>query len=287
MTDQNNSLININLKDLAEPAVVLIEKISDAIGGFLEPWQIRRIAQAEAEADKIGAISKIEITELRLRALKRFLIEESSKQNNIENITRKALPVVNSTAQPKNIENDWIVNFFDKARLISDEDMQELWARILAGEANAPGTYTKRTIYLLASLDKNDAFLFTKLCNFTWNIGVPVPLIFDFKNKLYEKNGIDFEILKHLDSIGLINFDYLSGYQKEGFDKTIKVTYGNQILILEFPKESGNNLDTGQVMFTNVGLQLVTICKFENVDGIIDYALNEWAKVGIKDINRT
>lgn len=287
MAEQKNSLVNIDFGNLAEPAKVLVEKISDAVGGIFEPYQIRRVAQAEAEADKIRAVSKIKITELNQRALNRFLLEEASKQNNIENITRKALPTIKSTAQPKNIENDWIVDFFDKSRLISDNQMQELWAKILAGEANSPGSYTKRTIHLLASLDKYDAILFSKLCSFIWIIGTPVPLIFDSQKEIYGKNGIAFDSLKHLDSIGLISFEALSGYVRKGFGKTVKIAYGSRTITLEFPKEKENDLTIGHAIFTDVGLQLANICKFDNIDGVVDYALSEWVKNGVKEFSET
>jgi hypothetical protein len=89
MTDQT-SLVNIG--ELAKPATILIEKISDAIGGCFKPYQIRRVAQAEAEADKIKATTQIETTELQHRAMHRFFIEEAKKQSNIESITAQALP---------------------------------------------------------------------------------------------------------------------------------------------------------------------------------------------------
>jgi hypothetical protein len=38
-------------------------------------------------------------------------------------------------------------------------EMQNLWAQVLAGEANSPGTYSKRTVNFLSSLDKKDAAL--------------------------------------------------------------------------------------------------------------------------------
>ena len=54
----------INLGELSKPVTVLIQKISDALGGYFKPWQIRRIAQAEAEADKIAALAEIEIRKI-------------------------------------------------------------------------------------------------------------------------------------------------------------------------------------------------------------------------------
>ena len=232
MADQNNSLINLG--NLAEPAKVLIEKVSDAVGGAFKPWQIERVAKAEAKAEIIKANTKIEISELQQRALNRFLVEEASKQENIESITKKAIPQLAEHANPSGIEKDWLVDFFDKSRIVSDEEMQNLWSAILAGEANRPGTYSKRTLHLMASLDKKDAVLFTKLCGFVWMIGTPTPLIFDSQNEIYTNNGINFSSLKHLDAIGLISFESLSGYVRKGFGKNIAVTYGSKITTLEF-----------------------------------------------------
>jgi hypothetical protein len=204
----------VNLGELTKPATVLIEKISEAIGGIFRPYQIRRIAEAEAQASSIKAISQIEITELQRRALYRFFSEEAKKQQNIESITAKALPELAEAATPERVEDDWITNFFDKCRLISDEEMQMLWSRVLAGEASSPGRYSKRTVSILSSLDKSDAALFTKLCSFTWDMGEFVPVVFDAQDTIYTGAGINFVTLKHLDEIGLISFESFTGYQR-------------------------------------------------------------------------
>src|SRR5260221_379432 len=86
--DENTSLINIG--ELSRPATVLIEKISDAIGGIFKPYQIVRVARAEAQADRARADGQIEISDLQRRAFHRFLEEEAKKQKNIEDITQKA-----------------------------------------------------------------------------------------------------------------------------------------------------------------------------------------------------
>jgi hypothetical protein len=132
------------LGELSKPATVLIEKISDAIGGIFKPYQIVRVAKAEAEAERIRAELQIQITDLHKRAFYRFLEEEAKKQLNIEGITQRALPLLNEKSSPENVEDDWITNFFDKCRIVSDDDMQQLWSRILAGEANSPGAFSKK-----------------------------------------------------------------------------------------------------------------------------------------------
>lgn len=273
MTD-NTSLINIG--ELSKPATVLIEKVSNAIGGIFKPWQIRRVAQAEAEAEKIKATSQIEIKELQMRAFQRFMAEEAKKQTNIEEITAKALPQINETAQPENMEDDWITNFFDKCRLISDEEMQILWSKVLAGEANSPGTYSKRTVNFLDSLDKTDASLFQSLCGFGWLIGNVVPVIYEESAEIYAKNGVNFGTLKHLDEIGLLSFDNLGGYKRIHLPKKISVTYYGRPINIEFEKESENELDMGYIMLSKVGQELAPICGSQPVPGFFDFIVEEW-----------
>src|SRR5207253_9454474 len=86
MSDKFESSL-INLGELSKPATVLIEKISDAVGGIFKPYQIIRVAKAEAQADRVRAENQIEISDLHRRAFHRFLNEEAIKQNNIEQIT--------------------------------------------------------------------------------------------------------------------------------------------------------------------------------------------------------
>lgn len=278
---ESNSIINLG--DLSKPATVLIEKISDAIGGIFKPYQIRRVAEAEAQAEKTKALVQIKINELQQRAINRFMIEEAYKQNNIENITQKALPLLEmTTSRPENIERDWIVNFFDKSKLISDEEMQDLWAKILAGEANAPGSFSKRTIHLVAELDKDDAILFDKLCSFIWTIDNLVPLILDTDADIYKKGGIYFSTLKHLDSIGLISLESLSGYKRTGFEKKATIFYQGNPLVIEFPNEKDNELKIGHALFTQAGRELAHICNPLKIDGFIDYAIQYWIKMGLK-----
>src|ERR1700730_13877786 len=236
-----NSLIDIG--KLSKPATVLIEKISDAVGGVFKPYQIVRVAKAESEANRIQAESQIEITDLHRRAMHRFLEEEAKKQSNIEAITQNALPLLEDKSAPENVADDWITNFFDKSRIVSDRDMQQLWSKVLAGEANAPGAFSKRTVNMLADLDKVDAELFMRLCGFVWMIGdlVPLPLVFD-RGDIYVRNNISFSTLSHLESLGLIQFDSVAGFQQLGLPKTIPVFYYGRPVNLMFPVDADNSL---------------------------------------------
>jgi len=266
----------INLGDLTKPATVLIEKISDAIGGIFQPYQIKRIAHAEAEAGIIRAQGEIEVTDLQRRAMHRFIAEEAKKQQNIESITSQAIPQLEDNSQPQAIEEDWISNFFDKCRIVSDQEMQQLWARVLAGEANTPGTYSKRTVNFLSSLDKQDALLFNRLCGFAWQIGDIVPLIYDEQESLYTEAGINFNALCHLDDIGLISFGQFAGFRRTHLPKQIRIYYYGQPLLIDFPKPEDNELQLGKVLLTQSGQQLAPICGSQPVPQFHEYVLQKW-----------
>ena len=109
---QNSSNSLINLGNLSKPADTLIKKVSNAVGGFFEPYQVKRMAKAEAEAAMIKAQSEIDTNDLQRRALRRWIEEEAQYQENMEDITAKALPQLDEKATPDSVENDWIVNFF-------------------------------------------------------------------------------------------------------------------------------------------------------------------------------
>ena len=194
----------------------------------------------------------------------------------MEGVTAKALPQLNENANPDSIEDDWIVNFFDKSRIVSDNEMQGLWSRVLAGEANAPGSYSKRTVNSLSDLDKAEADLFTKLCGFVWMVGEPVPLVFDVAAGIYNRQGINFSSLSHLDSIGLVKFGGMAGFINKDLRKRLTVAYYGRTLILEMPKPANNELNIGKVLLTRIGLELVSICGSKPVEGFWEYVKERW-----------
>lgn len=265
----------VNLGELSKPANTLIQKVSDAVGGLLAPWQIRRVAKAEAEAALMKRVSEIEITDLHRRAVHRWVEEEAQRQQNMENITAKALPKLNAEADPHSLDNDWIVSFFDRSRIVSDDEMQELWSRILAGEANCPGTYSKRTVNSLSDIDKKEAALFTRFCGFVWTVGGLTPLVFHDSGTIYNKHGINFDTLQHLDSIGLIQFGGMMSMSAR-IPKRFRVSYYGRSLILEMPQESNNDLEIGVATLTRVGKELAPICGAGPVGGFWEYVRDRW-----------
>ena len=190
--------INVN----AEAATALLDKVQSALGLSKDPQRMKDIAAAKAEARFTKAKAKggealineeykqkkkvkklenrTELKELKKRTKNRVFATEVRNQVNLESIAKRSIPLLNNNAKPEEMDDDWIVNILDRSKIFADELMQELFARILAGEANSPGSFSKKSVNLLAELEKRDAICFKSLCRFNWNIGGRnFPLVFD------------------------------------------------------------------------------------------------------------
>ena len=266
----------IDLSKVSKPADTLIKKISRATGAVFEPHQMRRVAKAKADAALIQAESEIHITELHRRAARRWIEEEARHQKNMEDIAAGAIPELEDNSNADSMDDDWIANFFHKCRVVSNGDMKALFSRVLAGEANAPGTYSKRTVNFLSDLDKTDAELFSELCGFGWMIGGVVPLVFDAQEKIYNDMGVNFSSLSHLDSIGFIQFNNIMEFSQIHLPKKIIIIYYGRVLTLEMPNDADNTLGLGHVLLTKIGQELAPICGSKPVDGFWEYVMDKW-----------
>ena len=271
----------INLGDLSKPATVLVEKVCNAVGIIYEPVHIKRKARAEAEAEKIKGLARIELTEIEHRAIERLVHQEARKQENIEQITAQAAAVLPESAKVQELDEDWIAHFFKQCDTVSDKEMQSLWGRLLSGEATTPGAFSKRTVDFISSIDKKDAALFTKFCQFVWVLGDVSPLIYEIDNEIYAKQGINFDILKHLNTIGLISFEALGGYARKGFAKYTHAFYYGRPTLVEFPADEKNQIATGHVLLTTTGKELVPVCGSVRNEEFYLYVVQKWSQEGL------
>lgn len=271
----------INLGDLSKPATVLIEKVCSAVGIIYEPTRIKRKAHAEAEAEQIKALAGIELRDIERRAIDRLVHQEARKQENIESITAEAATALPDNAKVDALDEDWVAHFFKQCDTVSDKGMQSLWARLLSGEATTPGTFSKRTVDFISTIDKSDAALFTAFCQFVWVVGEPNPLIYEIENDIYKQQGITFASLKHLDAIGLISFESVSGYVRTGLLKNAHAFYYGWPTIIEFPSDANNQMDIGHALLTSTGRELVAISGSVRSQEFYEYVIKRWSQNGL------
>lgn len=148
------------------------EKLADTIRHVVDiavgPKRIRARAQAQADSAVILAEGRTEVQEIEARAVERLRKRETRRQQNIESITVKALKALPPPEQISDtpVSEDWTSRFFEECQDISDEQMQQIWARIMAGEVARPGSFAPKTLSVVRDLTKDDATLFANLCQF-------------------------------------------------------------------------------------------------------------------------
>lgn len=87
------------------------------------------------------------------------------RQQNMETIIEKSLHYCSNTSASDRADPDWFDSFVELAERVSNPTMQELWAKILAGEITQPGMFSLKALQAFRNLSLNDAKLFGKACS--------------------------------------------------------------------------------------------------------------------------
>jgi hypothetical protein len=186
--DINNKAYEI--KKLAEARAEEMKIISSAVkdnfqltGGIEYKEQSLSITSPKLD-ESIEKSAVIIPPTLEERTEKRIEYKEAKKQLNIESVTAYAAEDLKKekevTDEP--IDEDWATRFFNIAEDISNEEMQALWGRILAGEIKKPKTYSLRTLDVLKNLSKTEAEVFLKFAKLCIQ-SLSLSFILNFKNE--------------------------------------------------------------------------------------------------------
>lgn len=277
MTESKISLIDLN--GLSEPASKLIDAVRSAVGVLYEPTQIRRKAKAEVNASVILAEGETKIRDIEIRSNERVRYREIRRQKNIEAITARAIDSLPDNVSKDLVDQDWIFQFFDNCQDISDEKMQSLWAKILAGEVSNPGSYSLRTVNTVKLLQQEDANLFTRFCTFLWRYRNRfAPIVYKTKDILSDIE-YDFATLLHLQTLGLIETNIYDGYNLSGDEEHVLSYYGKHYLV-QLPKDK--KLSLGVVNLSSSGCELAPIAGGTANEVYLSEIVAQWIKDGIK-----
>lgn len=169
-------------------------------GPMLAQWTASREAKArlaaariDAETRRIEAESEAETSAIIAKAradAREYLVTSDAEIHGTAEITREDIiqriefqgrkhtanlkSVVDDAAEElegKEVDDhepdpDWTARFFDCVQDVSSEDMQKIWAKILAGEVESPGRTSLRTLDVLKNMTKGEAETFRDVCNF-------------------------------------------------------------------------------------------------------------------------
>ena len=168
--------MDVNLPAIEKLVDYAASGIGSVAGSMLAPWKARREAQAKqitAEGDatilQIQAEAQSKAREILVsqntdvtgelditdKVNQRIQFQEQKRQINIGSVVEEAASQLGdkrvANTEP---DHDWTARFFNEVQDVSSEEMQSLWAKVLAGEVERAGSTSIRTLGILKNLDQ-------------------------------------------------------------------------------------------------------------------------------------
>lgn len=275
---------------LVSPAEKLIDAVSRAIGKAYEPKHTRKMADAKAYelnviAETVRNNSDVPIVydstgvsidtsnyeEIAKRASSRLAYQEIAKQQNIEAVVDNAYEELEKVDGVSNepVNPDWMIRFFNSVEDISDESMQKIWGRVLAGEIKKPNSYSYRTLENLRNMTQQEAEHFQKISSLALQSGSRKFILSD--EGLMNKYDVYFGYILELEECGLMSSQKLLLNLEASAEQTDSV-YNSQIIeIIKGKEETLQKFEVPIYVFTGSGSQLLTaIHPKESSEYIID-----------------
>lgn len=296
----------MEIKDLAglsEPLSKLVEVCSKGCGVLYKPRETVNNAKAEAEAKVISAKAEAEVIgilseairenkelmkigynngpllmaldekQIAERVFQRLGYQEMKRQINSEAIIQIAASnlMKESTVSSDPVDEDWIASFFDMAQNISNEQMQILWGKILAGEIKKPQTYSLRTLHFLKMVSKDEAMLFSRISPYVINLAKN-PFLLD--SKTMNQFGFDFSDILLLEELGLVmatpglSMSYHNIYESD-MTKDVRLLCNGYLVIARNWKVKEATIST--INLTDIGAQILSLVTPESAP--IEYVI--------------
>ncbi len=244
--------VNLKIRAIEKLLDYTASGIGSVAGSMLAPWKARRQAEAklinakgEVEAQKVLAEGQATTMHMIANAqadarsilvsadstvqgqldfgqsvTQRIQFQEEKRQRNIRAVVRQAaLQLGDKDVADSETDHDWTARFFSEIQDISSDEMQSLWAKVIAGEVERPGSTSIKTLSILRNLDRATAALFRTLCSACVSLRPAGNMIVDARipslggnaaTNALQKYGLGFGNLNVLNEHGLIISDYNS-----------------------------------------------------------------------------
>lgn len=185
------------------------------------------------------------------------LIKQEHRKRDIAD---KARQFLSSSPKPEKIDSDWLEFFFEKAKLIRNNEMQLIWAKLLAEEANEPGKITLALLHAISIMRFDLAEFFCNISKYAFrSFKKPLahPLLFvSTEPTAYKDQKITADRLRELERLGLIQCNFENEYVFH--DKQVFV-FGNRMITILGDPSNHNKIKAGNVILTQDGQALYDI----------------------------
>lgn len=248
----------------------LFSTVIDRILGF-------KLSEWSAQGDTIKKQILDGYEEAKQKGLGIQYVSSFRSNANLVNTSVKAAKYITAEAKKSlEIDNDVFWGLLEHSKSVSNEEMQELIAKILAGEYNSPGTYSMSTLQILKSLGKNELEKFVLWSNlYLPGHGFIRDVLGMTKEarEVRKQMGLDYSSFLEMQNLGLIQSgDYTVAISFEK-DKVYKLDYGRGSLLIKVLEDKVDWNFPSCYQLTNAGKQILH--HFEKQESPV---FKEWLK---------
>lgn len=212
-----------------------------------------------------------------------YMIAEGIRKNrNRESFVEKAKEMtlsnvgMQSTEGMKKPDEDWLNRLYGIVEDISDENMQTLWAHILAGEVKKPGSYSYRTLEVLRNIAPDEAKRFVECTKY---------LCFKDKMLCTDDYGLNLQDQLMLTDAGLISAENLTNTVTVPAGG--KITFGlskNHVMVVQNDLNEEKIINYGIKQLTKVGLEVLNLISEGDYLETADYIAQKLKEKGLSSI---
>ena len=241
------------------------------------------------------------------------------RQRRIDELTMEALRRVNDSAEtqsePEKAEtaesekpattDRWFQTLYAEAGPVDEEDVREAFVRILAGEIQAPGSFSLRSLRVMGAINQTTAQRFRRAASVSIRLTIDERHIMDARvpaiggglgQNCLKSEGLSYGVLTDLTENGLVHSDYSSwrpyGPLELPFDlqqslrNVPQIPFTHQgtawVLIPEKIQEKVQSLKVEGAMFTSCGVELLKIVDIEPLPDFTEKLVEHFSQLGYR-----
>lgn len=214
-------------------------------------------------------------------------------QKSIAEIAIKNAKQGTDFTEKSGVSEEWLERFMDSASFVSSEEIQWIWGKILANEFERPGSTPPNMIRILSEITPALAAAFRYICSMSiWIMplnekreiqGGVQELFVPYNNndERFRENGVSFNVLNELETLGVIRFEAIRGYISKDFSgEKILICVGDKLDVIE--EYNRGELPVGNVMLTSVGEALKSITDSVEINDYYEMVRKYMSDNGVK-----
>lgn len=266
------------LKPISDLGIVLLNKVEKATGWIFSTTKAKKegyknIIEEISKRDDINPIDRTVIIS-NFRKIKR-------EHKNKTQIVDKAISLLEKGDNPEKLDNDWVLRFFEFCKAVSNEDLQYVWAKILANECKENSNNSFKLLNTISEISNNEINLIRKIlkeCNYGIRNFEAIGIIF-IKNEYLEDIDIKYDEIIKLEDFGIMKREITTLQDEISFDLE-----NETIRFIRKPEKKGYlNLTkyANFYRFTHIGMEIIELIneeingnQFKKLEKAFDYEYN-------------